>query len=61
MNEKDKLIYNNKEASKALGVSIRTLYTLRTTGRIKSFKFGNRNYFRKEDLIEFIENQIKKC
>lgn len=52
-----KLLLTEKEAAEMLSVSIRTLYSLRKSGRIPYVKFGKggRPRYWRKDLEKFIE------
>ena len=51
----DKISYNVKEATKALGIGRTTLYKLIEEGRLMPKKIGRRTLFRAEDLRQLID------
>ncbi len=51
-----------KEASEFLRTSTSTLYKLTMNSKIPHYKFGNILLFKKEELIQFVENgDAGKC
>lgn len=51
-------VFNIKEASLILHISVSMLRKLIYNNDISFFKIGNRYYFREEDICEFINNRI---
>ena len=50
------------EASQFLRTSTSTLYKLTMNSKIPHYKFGNKLLFKKEELIQFVENGgARKC
>ncbi len=51
-----------QEASELLRTSTSTLYKLTMNSKIPHYKFGNKLLFKKEELIQFVENgDAGKC
>jgi excisionase family DNA binding protein len=51
-----------QEASLFLRTSTSTLYKLTMNSKIPHYKFGNKLLFKKEELIQFVENgDARKC
>ena len=51
-----------QEASELLRTSKSTLYKLTMNSKIPHYKFGNKLLFKKEELIQFVENgDARKC
>jgi excisionase family DNA binding protein len=51
-----------QEASEFLRTSTSTLYKLTMNSKIPHYKFGNKLLFKKEELIQFVENgDARKC
>jgi excisionase family DNA binding protein len=51
-----------QEASELLRTSTSTLYKLTMNSKIPHYKFGNKLLFKKEELIQFVENgDARKC
>ena len=51
----DKLSYNIREATAALGISRATLYRLMERGEIRPFKIGARTLMLRSELDTFLE------
>ncbi len=49
----------NAEAADFLGLSLNAwaIYRYRNPGKIKTYKIGRRNYYRKEDLLKLFEEE----
>lgn len=48
-------LLSETEAAKILGISSRTLWTLRTKGEVKALKIGSRVLYDHQDLRAFID------
>lgn len=55
-----KELYNSKEASNYLCLSLHTIYKLTSQRLISFVKIGNRCFFKKEQLDDFINKRIIK-
>ena len=54
-------LLDQREAAKILGVSVRYLWTLRTSGKLPFLKVGNRIKYRIEDLRRWTEEQVQNA
>lgn len=53
------LLLSDEEVADAIGCGISTLYKLRTDGDApRHFKWGDRNFTRPQDLIEWAANRV---
>lgn len=55
LNKKEDIVYDNSDMVRLLKVSPRTLSTWRELGLISFSKIGSKIYYRKEDVLSFIE------
>jgi DNA-binding transcriptional MerR regulator len=53
-------VWDNSDVIQKLKVSERTLATWREKGMIRYSKIGNKIYYREEDIIQFLENNVEE-
>ncbi len=52
----DMQAYSERDAAKAIGVSISTLRRARQAGRLRFYRIGARVLYSREHLVEFLES-----
>ncbi len=57
--EKAKEVFTEKEAQEYLQLSLKTLYNLRESGKFSFVRIGSKVRYRKRDLDEYVESQLR--
>lgn len=55
-----RLALGTREAAAAIGVSPRTLHSLKQAGEIRHFRVGDRVLYRVADLQRWVDEQVEK-